>query len=43
MRADETHIHKFNSEFYYYYQTIVISFKIKHIMLIANIINTIKR
>ena len=43
MSTNKANIHKLNSEFNHYYQTIVIAFDIENIVLITYTINAIKR
>ena len=43
MSTNKANIHKLNSKFNHYYQTIVIAFDIENIVLITYIINAIKR
>lgn len=42
MGTYKTNIYKLNRKFDYHYKPIAISFNVEHIMLIANIINTVK-
>ena len=42
MSTNKANIHKLNSEFNHYYQTIVVAFDIENIVLITYIINAIK-
>lgn len=41
MSTDEANIHKLNSEFNYYYQTIVVTFYVENIVLITYIVYAI--